>query len=233
MPGFRTMHAAVNVKRLDPTHHNRMPNVLALMNPRFLRPSAAALSALLCAVSASAASVLIEFDELPASPANGLTFKGVTFGFEVSGAASDDATFNVDLGFGSTLQTTDPVMEGDATGLLTLTFAVPTPTLSFGLLLGGATDYTPGAVIDLYSGAVLVDSIGLDTLADPVEAISEAHFLWSNAGMPIDRAVVDFDDNAGRFAMDNLSFVPEPLPTLAAFGLVGFAAARFLRRRLA
>jgi hypothetical protein len=203
------------------------------MNTCFLLTAGRASAVLAWAASALAANVLIEFDELPAVPASGLTFKGVTFGFEAGGAASDDATFNVDLGFGSTLHTTDPVLEGDATGTLTLSFGVPTDTLEFGLVLLGAANYTPGAVVDLYSGVVLVDSIALNTLADPAEAISEAQFQWSNAAVPIDRAVVDFDDSAGRFAMDNLSFVPEPLPTLAAFGLVGFAFARFLRRRRA
>lgn len=200
---------------------------MKMLNPRRL---ALGSTAVILSLGSTLATTLV-FDELPAQPADGLSIGGVTFGFEVSGVPSADATYNVDLGLGSTAHTTDPVLEGDATGVLTLTFAAPTDTLSFGLLLLGAADYTPGAVIELYDGLVLVDTISLDTVADVVEPISEALFSWSDPLAPIDRAVVDFDDSAGRFAMDNLAFVPEPTPVLAALGLIGFGLAHHLRRR--
>ena len=59
---------------------------------------------------------------------------GVTFDFKVGGVDSADANY-ASAGPGSITFVQDPSLEGDAAGVLTLDFAVPTSVLSFGYAL--------------------------------------------------------------------------------------------------
>lgn len=187
------------------------------------------LAILVFGTTAASATTLL-FDELPSQPVDGLSISGVTFGFEVGGSPSSDATYNVDLGIGPTAYLSDPVLEGDATGLLTLLFAAPTPQLSFGLGLLAGTDFMPGALVSLYDNSnALLDSIGINTLANM--GISEGLFDYANP-LGVSKAVIDFDDTAGRFALDNLTFgataaspVPEGGSTLVHLGAALFGLA--------
>ncbi|MBL9138130.1 MAG: hypothetical protein JNK85_19840 [Verrucomicrobiales bacterium] len=185
------------------------------------------------ATTASASSWLT-FDELPSQPVNGLAIAGVTFGFEVGGIASDDATYNVDLGFGSTTFLSDPVLEGDATGVLRLIFAQPTAKLSFGLGLNSAADLAPAAIVELYDeGGLLLDSESVDTTGDLSLGISEGGFEWISAAGGASLVVIDFNDQASRFALDNLRFeaVPEPGTFLAGALVAGLGLVAYRRRR--
>lgn len=184
----------------------------------------------------SASGATLTFDELPSQPVDGLSTQGVTFSFEVGGSPSLDASYNVDLGLGTTAAVSDSVLEGDASGRLGLTFATPTGSLSFGLALLAGADLAPGAVIDLYdSGNLLLDSISLNTLGNPGLGISEALFAWT--GPPIASAWIDFEDQAGRFAIDNLTFdggqdvVPEPGTVALGCGVSGLVVSHWVRRR--
>lgn len=161
----------------------------------------------------------LTFDELPFQPVDGLTFKRVTFGFEVGGVPSADASYNSG-GPGTTVFIDDPSLEGDAAGILELVFDNPVGALTFGLALTTFEDLTPGAIVGLYDGGgVLIDSIALDL--SPLVSFSEGQFSWAGV-TPVTRAVLDFDDFAAdRFVMDNLSFksvvVPESGTIFAGF----------------
>src|SRR5262245_27099206 len=92
----------------------------------------------------------LTFDELPFQPVDGLYIYGVTFGFEVGGSPSDDANYNA-FGPGTLTYLDDPVLEGDAAGLLSMTFTEPTFDLSFGLSLTSFAAVDPAAVVSLYA----------------------------------------------------------------------------------
>ncbi len=208
---------------------------LPLLRKLPYRSLGAALTFLACAAPSWATT--LTFDELAAQPVEGLSFKGVTFSFEVGGSASSDATYSVDLGLGDTAFSSDPVLEGDAAGFLTVVFSVPTSGLSFGLLLLGGSDYTPAAVANLYSDkGLLLDSRSIDTGAVPSLGISGGVFSWSDPSAGVKRLILDFDDSAGRFALDNLTYTsqaaPESFPLLGRYALSGLVLFHAVRRRL-
>src|SRR5262252_4525130 len=77
---------------------------------------------------------LLTFDELPTETLTGLTFKGVTFHFDLSGLNSADANYDsFGPGFGAFVQ--DPSIEGNAAGVLTLDVDQPTSVLQFGVAM--------------------------------------------------------------------------------------------------
>jgi len=187
---------------------------------------------------ASAWAGTLTFDELPSQPVHGLGTQGVAFTFEVGGSPSADATYNVDPGLGTTAALDGSVLEGDASGQLRLQFSTPTPNLAFGVGLLAGVDLSPGVVVNLYdSSNVLLDSIALPTVGNAGLGISEAVFSW--LGSPIASAWIDFEDQAGRFALDNLTFtsgrepIPEPGTVLAGVSVGTAALMQWIRRRRA
>lgn len=182
-------------------------------------------SAIVFGFAASVTAAAVSFGELPPQPVDGVTILGLSFNFEVGGSPSSDATYNFDTGLGATTYLSGPVLEGNASGILTLIFAKPTEEISFGLGLLGSANLSPGAVVDLYDdGGSLLKSIGIDTTGDPTRLINEGWLSWSDPHAGVSRAVIDFDDVAGRFALDNLTFncksVPESGCTLLLLGSV-------------
>jgi hypothetical protein len=157
------------------------------------------------AAPASAATVTktLTFDELAPTPANGLHTSGVTFGFTVGGKASTDATYG-GSGPGKTKYVSDPCLEGDATGQLTLTFDKPTKLLQFGLALAAVNPLSPGFTVKLFSGTGA--SLGTFPVNTTVpQFFSEARF--TKKGLAIKKAVITFDGaDAPRFALDNLKY---------------------------
>ena len=183
---------------------------------------------------ASTASVLaspihLTFDEIPFQSADGLTFGGVTFGFTAGATPSSDAYYNSadGPGPGSTLHTDSHVLEGNASGVLTLDFAQPVNVLQFGVAMDADVAVPSGVTVELFrSGASPVTFI-LDTT--PVVLFTEAFFTY--AGESVYRAVLSFDatsgtcayyDNpggrcaGGRFALDNLDAMHVDPPTTSA-----------------
>ncbi len=176
---------------------------------------------------ASAASITLTFDELPPQPVDGLTFAGVTFDFKIGGVDSLDAVYNR-TGPGILTYVQDPVLEGNAAGVLTLDFVLPTSFLEFGAALSMDVPLTPGFSVDLYDAALApLGSFPVDTA--PLVLFSEG--LFSHTGIPVSRAVVSFAPGVGRFALDNLTYgaIPEPGSLwLTGLGLAGLGLA--LRR---
>lgn len=90
-------------------------------------------ASLLLAIHSSgrADTVILRFNELPANtPAHSQSIQGVTFDFRVGGVPSTGALYNAGAaGLQRFVQC--PCLEGDATGTLTLNFAVATPVLQF------------------------------------------------------------------------------------------------------
>lgn len=194
----------------------------------------AAVAAMACGVAGASARTTLAFDELASQPVDGLSLSGLTFRFEVGGSPSADASFNVDVGLGDTQFLSGPVLEGDAAGFLLLLFDYPAIELSFGLGYNVFADLAPGASVALYDTAgLIVDSISFDTLANPAVGISEGRFEWKAPGAGAAKAVVDFLDPAGRFALDNLRFETIPEPGTMSGGVVisGLAIAGYLSRR--
>jgi hypothetical protein len=170
----------------------------------------------------------------PASPF--LSFRGVTFEFRVNNLLSADARYGA-AGPGTFTFVQGRVLEGDAAGILTLNFTTPTSLLSFGVALTSANNLTPGLTVELFDTALRsVGITAVDTSHLSALPLSEGSFSYT--GVPISRAVLNFNEGAlafplRRFAMDNLTIEPIPEPTtmmLLGTGLAGVAV-RVRRRR--
>lgn len=191
-----------------------------------------------------ASTVVIQFNELPEQDANGVSINGVTFGFPAG-----ESLYGYTLGI-PTENTTDPVLFGDTSGTLTLSFAQATPIFSFDIVLPTATTITNGYAVNLSDSSVPVYSQEFN-LAPPNGFIL-AEGVFSYSGAPIDFASVSFPnttDDSGNpvstFAIDNVTFetgfvspsdppaVPEPatLMTLPAGLLVLGLARRYSKKR--
>lgn len=196
-----------------------------------MKSSVLSISALLLlGMLSSAQATTLTMDELPFQPIDGLTFSGVTFSFSVSGIPDLDANYSSG-GPGATTYVQDPSIEGNSSGILGLDFANPTADLGFGVALSTFASLSPGFTVELFDAALV--SLGTFPInTDPLISYTEGQFTY--LGAPVLRAVIDFDDGAGRFAFDNLTFsstsVPEPASlALLGIGLAGLGAMR--RRR--
>lgn len=148
----------------------------------------------------------LNFDEVPFQPVDGLDVSGVTFGFQIGGVPSTDAHYNA-FGPGTTTFVQDPSLEGNAAGVLTLTFDQPTTVLEFGLARSCICTLTPGVSVEVFKPGAAGRSRGvINVTTSPIVSFSEA--LFSYSGPAIQTAVINFP-SAGlaiRFALDNLSF---------------------------
>jgi hypothetical protein len=193
--------------------------------------------AVLFAGIGSAGTVTLDFSELPVRSVDGLSYNGVTFNFTVGGSSSTDAAFPYSLGAsGYALYVTDPVLEGTAGGVLTLTFATPTPYLQFDVAFPTQDPQT--VAIQLLGTPAPTETNQLNTAVQAL--FTEGRFTYDNtitgpAGALISQAVITLPVGS-RFAFDNLTFetpdagVPEPATVvLLGAGLLVFA----MRRRRA
>jgi len=179
--------------------------------------------------SVFAGDALIDFGAVPfGTVVNGLVTGGVTFGFTVGGSGSTDATVtNTGPGVSNNINPLN--IEGNATGVLSLTF--PQPELRFGL---GFALISPGSLtIALFDAA----STPLGSLTYP--GVPDPTFPGGFAGIGNDvaftRALVTFAPGPVRFAADNIRFstaatVPEP-GTLVLLGTGLAVVGRRIRSR--
>ena len=188
----------------------------------------------LITAGSSEAAITLNFSELPFQPVDGLHYMGVTFNFTVGGIPSTEAAYNSD-GPGITTFVQDPSLEGDATGILTLGFEPqPTDQLEFGVALNTFASLTPGFTVELFDTNLV--SLGTTQVnTSPLSSfVSEGQFAYNRA--PISQAIIDFEDSAERFALDNLTFSDVrplhsvPSPGALLLGSMGVALVSWLRR---
>ncbi len=95
-------------------------------------------------IGSTASALTITFDELPVGTVvDGMVIGNVTFGF-----SSPDAV--IDGGPGVTAFIDLPNIEGDASGLLTLSFATPVLSVSYGFALSTSVPVNPGTVMEFF-----------------------------------------------------------------------------------
>jgi hypothetical protein len=192
----------------------------------------------------------LTFDELGSpTPVDGLTVKGVTFDYKINGVDSTDAIYNLSFppdfpgNLFANLQA--PLLEGNANGLLTIDFANPVSAFEFAVGLETFGPLTPGLTVELFAPGL--QSLGTTPVnTSSLAALSEG--LFSYNGVPVTRAVLDFDETklgfdptvAPRFSLDNLTYtsvakesVPEAsfLIGLLAFSTFGGASLRLSRKQ--
>lgn len=182
----------------------------------------------LMSAGAANAAFTLTFDELPTQPVDGLSYKGVTFGFTVGGIPSTDAVYN-GIGPGTLTYLQGPTLEGTTAGILTLDFSTPTDQLEFAIALNSYYAATPAYVVKLYDAyGTPVGNFSGDT--SPLVLWSEGQFTYS--GTLVRRAVIDFSEQAAsRFAFDNLTINPIPAPGAIMLGSIGLGLVNWLRRR--
>lgn len=175
---------------------------------------------------------IITFDELPTQALNGVSLKGVTFGFTIGGVASTDATFDTLVGPGGIAPfITPPNAEGNSLGTLTLSFARAVSSIQFGLARNVPTG-TPGAEVQLFSGGTSLGTSPVSVTIPVGGTFPEG--LFTSSATNVTSAIITFDNPtaAPRFAMDNLSFTPVPEPSsFALCGAGGLVLAALIRRR--
>jgi hypothetical protein len=174
------------------------------------------------------ASFTLTFDELPTQPVDGLSYNGVTFSFKVDWVPSTDAVYN-GIGPGTLTYLQDPTLEGTAAGVLILDFATPTDMLEFGVALNSYNAVSNAYVVKLYDSYYTpIGTFTGDT--SPLVRWSEGQFTYS--GTRVRRAFIGFNDqDANRFAIDNLTFNPIPAPGAILLGSFGLGLVNWLRRR--
>lgn len=185
-----------------------------------------------------AALTTITFTELPFQPVNGVSLEGVTF------ADTSGADFNASDG-GQEKFVQDPCLEGQTAGeTLTLTFATPTPYLSFGVALSTQGSVTNAFTVNLVtsSGPKVFDvNTKQYTRHNPPDNFTTGQFAYYDPTATVTQATITFNTAAASaFGFDNLTFgTPDPLiatPTLDPKALavlalmIGFSGL-FLRRR--
>lgn len=162
----------------------------------------------------------------PAVPtaANGVHALGVLFTFTQGGLASTTATYGDTIGAAvdQLAPLTDPLLDGPADGVLTLSFDTPTTFLSFDIAFISSANL--GGFVTIGGGSskafTTTGNSGLMGL------FSVGSFSWTPAS-PFTQATITFDSAAAgtQFAIDNVSYedpplapsVPEPA-SLALFG---------------
>ena len=146
----------------------------------------------------------LTMDELPFQPIDGLSYAGVTFHFTVNGLPSIDAHYN-SRGPGQITYVQDPSIEGDASGVLQVDFAQPTPYVGFGVAISNLNSLSPGFSASVYDETMtLVGQFDVDTF--PLISFSEGLFTYN--GSLVSEIIVTFNHSVPgqRFAFDNLNY---------------------------
>jgi hypothetical protein len=213
---------------LDPTFESRILVFFLAGVMKMKKFMAVCVLATLMSAGAAEAAVTLTFDELPYQPVNGLSYKGVAFGFTMAGNPSTDAHYG-DIGPGALTYIQDKSLEGNAWGVLTLDFANPINLLEFGVALDTRRPVANAYTVELFD--TTLTSLGaIANNTDPLILWSEGKFEY--CGASISRAVIGFNEQyARRFAVDNLSTNTIPAPGAILLGSLGAGCVGWLRRR--
>jgi len=189
---------------------------------------------LLASSAAWTAPVTLTFDEYLNIPVNGMTVKGVTFGF-----TGGDATYGTEAGPGPVAGFFNPPdLEGSTSGTLTMSFADPTTSLSFSGSLNNAEMIfiSPAFYLALFGPtSQLIGNFTMDVARQPNDGLYPVG-QFSYSGSLVSRVVVTFNSAvAPRFAIDNLTYdgvIPEPSTVLALLcGVAGMGGLLWRRRK--
>lgn len=158
------------------------------------------------------APININFGEVPQAPADGVSVGGVTFDFKIGPLDSVDATFGattVGFGPGNSVFLTDPVLEGNASGVLTMDFSSPATNLSFAVARNVVVPVADAVRVTLFDTNLQVIS-STDFGLTPLVLFSEGLFNYTGT-TGVRRARLDFtlsspQTGGNRFAIDNVSF---------------------------
>lgn len=160
--------------------------------------------------AAAVVQTTIQFGEASGS-VNGQTLLGATFGFQIAGVDSLDAYFNTPIGAGpGVLQNlSDPVLEGNAAGVLTIDFASTATNISFGIARSQG-NILPNAVqvtlLDSNLNVISSTPVSLQLLLGFPEGLFTYTGTTGVRRMVLDFTTVSTSIGGPRFAIDNLSF---------------------------
>jgi hypothetical protein len=151
--------------------------------------------------------VVTQTYDIPAVACDGLNLEGVGYVFTIGPAPSADCTAGTLAGPGVTNHISRPNIEGSASGVLHLTFFVPTTKFSFGVAQS-TTSLTQEVIINLNRPGVglLRESITLITTADPI--FVGARYEYD--GPAVKTVTISFSNIGGRFAIDNVTYFRPP-----------------------
>ena len=137
----------------------------------------------------------------------GLYLDGMTYSFTVSGIPNLDCGAPLG-GPGNTNNITFPNVEGTTSGILHLTFDVPTTKFGFGVAMSAGGNQTEAVTVNLYrpGAGLLRDTIFLDTTPDP--NFSGGRYDYN--GPAVKTVTIEFNVAGTRFALDNVYYFRPP-----------------------
>jgi len=141
-------------------------------------------------------------------PCDGTSLTGINYGFLMGAAPNADCAIGTTSGPSETYNIAEPNIEGHSTGVLHLSFDVPTTDFGFGVAQNVTTSFNQSVIIHLNRPGVglLREMVDLTTTVDPffVGARYDYH------GPAIKTVTVSFSNLGGRFAIDNVTYFRPP-----------------------
>ncbi len=119
-------------------------------------------------------------------------------------ASSPSCMAGTSAGPGVTNNIQAPNIEGDATGVLALSFGLPTSTFGFGVAQSTGTPQPQSVIVDLFAPGVgtLRQELSLSSTSDPnfVGGRFDYH------GPAVERATIRFSGTFVRFVLDGVTY---------------------------
>ena len=165
-----------------------------------------ALFALGASQSFAAKPTFTETYNIPQQACDGLNLAGVTYSFTVAGTPSTDCQAGTFEGPGKTNNIEAPNIEGNAGGVLSMTFAQPTTIVGFGFALNTGPPQPNGATVELFAPGHGKLRRVVAANAEPDPFFVGGRFNYT--GPAISRVTVQFAAAGAppRFALDNLTY---------------------------
>jgi hypothetical protein len=137
----------------------------------------------------------------------GLYLDGMSYSFTVSGIPDMDCGAPLG-GPGNTNNITFPNIEGTTSGILHLTFDVPTTKFGFGVAMSASGNFDESVTVNLFrpGAGLLRDTIFLDTTPDP----NFTGGRYDYNGPAVKTVTIQFSRVGGRFALDNVYYFRPP-----------------------